>query len=100
MVQLTLTAAGKAAVDEYCILNKSMGHDQQTCERLSRLQPGSPIEHNDLVDISQFLVDSSRGDEQTTSRKWRLDTLLKGAVVYQPPPTPKPEPVSRNVLLE
>jgi hypothetical protein len=96
MVLLTLTAAGKAAVDEYCKPHKLGDQSDERLERLSAIELGSPIDHNDLIDISRFLVQRSRNDQdgETPAKQWCLDTLLKGATVYQPPPAPKPEPVS------
>ena len=99
MVLLTLTAAGKAAIDEYCRCYRTDDDEKENrLERLSGIELGSPIDHNDLIDISRFLVErSSRTqDERVTPKEWRLDALLKGATVYRPPPAPKPEPVSRD----
>lgn len=99
MVRLTATAAASAAVEEYCQLNRSQQDtggevDAARLERLSKVELGSPIEHADLIEISKCLVRHFRQDEVGDSiNKWRLDALLKGAIVYRPPPTPKPEPV-------
>ena len=96
MVSLTLTTAGKAAVDEYCRLHKLGDQSDEKLERLSAIELGSPIDHNDLIDISRSLVQKSHKgqDGEISIKQWRLDTLLKGATVYRPPPAPKPEPVS------
>lgn len=96
MVLLTLTATGKAAIIEYCKREKLNNNDDERYERLANIEPGNPIDHNELVEISKFLVGSNRedGNEVVLAKKWRLDTLLKGALVYRPPPAPKPEPVS------
>lgn len=93
MVLLTVTLAGKAAIDAFIELDKGEANDEETLkqqERLSQAEIGSPIEHHELVAISRHLVQHIEG----SARQWRLDTLLKGATVYQPPPPPKPEPVS------
>lgn len=95
MVQLTVTAAGKAAIDEYCRLKTANGHGAQE-ERLGNLvkiELGSPVDHHDLVNISRFLV-RRLGSGFGVAKEWRLENLLKGAAVYQPPPPPKPEKVS------
>jgi hypothetical protein len=98
MVLLTLTEAAKAAVDEYCRLKILANENDENVERLSSAQLGSTVEHNDLIDTSKFLVERSHetGAEGVPARQWRLDSLLKGAIVYQPPSAPKPEPVSLN----
>lgn len=95
MVLLTITPAAKAALSEYCERQKDVdeGYSDEAKERrekLSTAEIGSPIEHHELVEASRFLVQNSQG----VAQKWRLDTLLKGANIYQPPPPPKPEPVS------
>lgn len=102
MVLLTLTPAAKNAVEEYCESKRSPNEDDDEnelevkLEKLSKLEAGSPIDHHDLTEVSNFLVQQSRdeNDGNGVAREWRLDTLLRGAIVYQPPPPPKPEPVS------
>ena len=96
MVLLTLTAAARAAVDEYCKLNIEHEEYKQRVKRVSDIELGSPIQHNDLIEISESLVENcqTQSNDHNSAREWRLETLLKGALVYQPPPTPKPEPVS------
>ena len=100
MVLLTLTPAAKAAVEEYCRLKREVtedegGEGEAKLEHLSKVELGNPVDHSDLIDISRYLVRKNRkNDEDAVAREWRLDALLKGALVYQPPPTPKPEPVS------
>jgi hypothetical protein len=98
MVLLTLTEVAKAAVNEYCRLKNLANENDDNVERLSGVGLGSPVEHNDLIDISKFLVERRHetGAEGVPARQWRLDSLLRGAIVYQPPSAPKPEPVSLN----
>ena len=99
MVLLTATTISKAAVEEYCRLKQGSSEDQgreveERLEELSGVELGSPIDHNDLIDISTFLVSHSRKvNDDSVAKEWRLETLLKGASMYQPAPTPKPEPV-------
>lgn len=102
MVQLTLTPAAKAAITEYH-QRKGRGREDEgsgaasQLKFLSEAEIGSPVDHHDLVQISKYLVQHSKGQEDDVNTKaakpWRLDTLLKGATVYQPPPLPKAEPV-------
>lgn len=96
MVLLTLTELAKAAVDEYCKLQRLADENNDNVEKLSQIQLGSPIDHNDLVGISKYLVEKQQENvfESGSKREWRLDSLLKGAFVFEPPSTPKPEPVS------
>ncbi|KAK5168774.1 uncharacterized protein LTR77_006083 [Saxophila tyrrhenica] len=103
MVLLTTTEAAKAAIEEYCKIDGEGQDEKPTDERLDRLSDvelGSPIDHADLIEISKYLLsnDKRNGGEEA-SRKWRLDTLLKGATVYKPPPTSKPEPTSEYKAL-
>ena len=97
MVLLTLTEAAKAAVDEYCRLKRAANEHDDSVQKLSSVELGSPIEHNDLIDVSKFLIERSQESEVdgAPARQWRLDSLLKGAIVYQMPPSPKPEQVRR-----
>lgn len=53
---------------------------------------GNPISHGQVVDLSKQM--KPQGLEPC-----RLETLLKGARIYIPPPPPKPEPVSRPYLI-
>lgn len=96
MVLLTVTPANKAAITEYCKL-KAVADDTESnekWEKLAEAELGGPVDHNDLVDISKFLVmHGHKDDQRAVRREWRLDALLKGSNVYQPPPPPKPEPV-------
>ncbi|KAK1072533.1 hypothetical protein LTR74_002569 [Friedmanniomyces endolithicus] len=94
MVKLIVTAAGKDAINEYCAKKRSEepvvdDAAEARLQRLSGLDLGKPIEHHDLVDISQFLTQRANG---SGARRHRLDVLLRGSLVYQPPPPPKPEP--------
>lgn len=97
MVLLAATQAAKAAVEELkslsaiqqsskgCSLNEILG-------RLAALQIGEPVDHEDLIQISAHLVKTIR-ENGHDSHKWRLEFLLRGASVYQPPPPAKSEPV-------
>jgi hypothetical protein len=91
MVLLTVTAAAKRAIDEYCRTGEEKANDFK--ESLAKLEVDSPIEHQHLIDISRYLVEH-RAESSGVAKEWRLETLLKGAAVYQPPPPAKPEPVS------
>ncbi len=95
MVKLIVKSAANDAIDEYCAQKRSQeptvdDAEEARLQRLSGLEIGKPIEHHDLIDISRFLTQRGNGPG---ARRYRLDVLLKGALVYQPPPPPKPEPV-------
>ncbi len=47
---------------------------------------GSPISHGQVVDLWRLLAAGGR-------EEYSLESLLKGSMVYIPPPPPKPEPV-------
>ncbi|KAF2772684.1 hypothetical protein EJ03DRAFT_190187 [Teratosphaeria nubilosa] len=95
MVRLTLTPAANAALEEYCALTDVASKDEnkrQAIKHLIRLQIGDPIDHQMLLDASQYLVQQAKCNGDELAKPWRLDTLLKGSTIYNPPPTPKPEP--------
>lgn len=91
MVLLTVTPAARVAIERYRAL-KSTEDEDDIRKRTSALEIGSPIEHEDLIQISSYLRRYDRNANLST-HEWRLDTILKGASVYQPPPPAKPEPV-------
>ena len=102
MVLLTVTPAAGTAIEEYVKLRRSNAESAEESEEwlrtLSETQVGSQIDHGDLLRISKFLVGNCReNDKTTTAKEWRLETLLRGASIYQPPPPPKPEPV-RHII--
>ncbi len=91
--------ASKAAIEKYHKLNHDTdigGMARASLKEDSwKLDIGSPVEHEDLIFVSQTLVKYCREESKDElAAPWRLETLLKGANVYQPPPPPKPEPVS------
>jgi len=98
MVLLTVTEAAKIAVDEFCRrkgLATEHDADPELCSRLAKVQVGGTIEHHELIHISRYLLSRARDEEDSAAReptrKLRIDTLLRGATVYQAPPPPKPE---------
>jgi TMEM199 family protein len=95
MVLLSVTPLSLDAIKKYCDLSPNLKEDEKEwLEKLSGLAPGDPIDHNDLIKISHFLVDIEKeADNDALVKRWRMEKLLKGAVVYRPPPPPKPEPV-------
>ena len=98
MVLLKTTPVLKAAVDEYLRLHADCENSEQLQHQLERFEKAEldgPIEHSDVIDISKRLVKEGQQSD-TSTRNWRLETLLKGTIVYQPPPPPKPEPVGRS----
>lgn len=99
MVLLTVTRSSKAAISHVANLRSSKTGDdgdeaghQLPLERLCGLEIGSPIDHDALIKLSSYLrrQDPEFGDD---GHDWRIDCLLKGASVYQPPPPAKVEPV-------
>lgn len=108
MVKLTITPAAKAAIEEFCVKERAQSGDldgaQATkLDEFAKAEIGNPIEHHDLVNISRILVQQSREESKSapadSGKQWRLDALLKGALVYQPSPPPKPEPVNSATTL-
>ncbi|GAB7322945.1 hypothetical protein MBLNU13_g05481t2 [Cladosporium sp. NU13] len=94
MVLLNTTPTLKAAVDEYRRLHADCENNDPLQHQLARLEKAEldgPLEHSDVIDISKRLVNEYQRSDAST-KTWRLDALLKGTTVYQPPPPPKPEP--------
>lgn len=89
MVLLTVTPAAKLAIDAFVKTEAEDEDAVQQREKLAKAEIGGQIEHHELVNLSRLLVQHTDG----AARQWRLDTLLKGSTIYQPPPPPKPEPV-------
>lgn len=103
MVQLTITAAAKTAIDEYCRLKTLDQIHPDTSwkerqEKLLNLNVGNPVDHHELIEVSRYLV-QRHGDSDPLARQWRLHCLLRGTLVYHPPPPPKPEPVRANMSI-
>ena len=100
MVLLTVTPTAKFVIEEYCANPEHGQQDDQSgsdlnVQALSQLQVGSPIEHHQLVALSNLLVGRGKVSGHEAGRaRYRLDNILKGAKLYQPPPLPKKEPVS------
>ena len=100
MVQLTVTPAAKAAIQQYFEaeqkeLSADLNEVDTKWETLRTADVGSPVDHEDLIRLSSLLVqDARREGAKTVVKEWRLESLLKGAKVYKEPPRPKPEPVS------
>lgn len=103
MVLLTITPAAKSAIGRYCALasaDSTFEEDAVQAKDLAELETGSPIEHEDLIQVSSFLLKHApRSNSNAIIQEWRLGTLLKGANVYQAPPPPKPEPTSEYKAL-
>lgn len=96
MVSLTVTPAAKAAIDAFLGLEIHKIDDEEQGDRLAKIDIGSQVEHQELVTISRHLVQHSGG----IARQWRLEALLKGSTIYQPPPPPKPEPVRTLLIIK
>lgn len=105
MVLLTVTVATRKGIEEYCKSKSSLATERdkeskERLEKLSRLSEGDPIEHDDVIEVSRFLLKNNKKEhEETLVKEWRLETFLKGAVVYRPPPPEKPEPVCTTSIL-
>ncbi|KAK0938983.1 hypothetical protein LTR29_009473 [Friedmanniomyces endolithicus] len=101
MVKLIVTSVANDAINEYCAkkrLRESVVDDAEEArlQRLSRLDSGKPVEHHDLIEVSGVLTERGKGPDAS---RYRLDVLLKGALIYQPPPPPKPEPTPQYKVL-
>jgi hypothetical protein len=97
MVLLTLTPTAKAALQEYHKalpnLDEAALKNRDHWEKLSTAEVGTPVDHHDLLMVAKYFA--AQSDETSLqSQTRRLDVLLRGAAVYQPPPPQKSEPVS------
>jgi hypothetical protein len=95
MVLLTLTPAAKSAVELYNQLSDQQHHDSSSEPSLSEPTVGAPVSHAQLIQVARSLRESQLPNEND----FRLDTLLKGANIYVPPPKPKPQPVCIHTIL-
>jgi hypothetical protein len=95
MVLLSMTPAVAAAVKIYTEDGK---YEQRPEEpSLDAPAPGNPISHGQLIDISKYLKANAE-----KARTWNsenedvpiyLNELMRGCMIYAPPPKPKAEPV-------
>jgi hypothetical protein len=103
MVLLTLTPAAKSAIQDYCesaSRSDDAAKDTHRWEQLFSADIGTPIDHHDLVIVSNyFATHNADGINGSQSQARRLDVLLRGATVYQPPPPSKPEPVRKTTFV-
>ena len=100
MVLLTVAPAAKAAIQQYFEaeqkeLSADLNEVDTKWKTLRKADVGSPVDHEDLIRLSILLVQNARREgAKTIAKEWRLESLLKGAKVYEEPPPPRPEPVS------
>jgi hypothetical protein len=95
MVLLTLTPAAKSAVELYNQLSEQEEHGPSSDPSLSEPTVGAPVSHAQLIQVARFLRESHIANK----KDFRLDTLLKGANIYVPPPKPKPQQVCTHPTL-
>ncbi|KAI4758120.1 hypothetical protein E4T44_10900, partial [Aureobasidium sp. EXF-8845] len=95
MVLLTLTPAAKSAVELYNRLSDHKHHGSSSDPSLSEPTVGAPVTHAQLIQVARFLRES----QLPNNNDFRLDTLLKGANIYVPPPKPKPQPTAEYTAL-
>ncbi|KAF2240752.1 hypothetical protein BU26DRAFT_441781 [Trematosphaeria pertusa] len=68
-------------------------------------QPGNPISHSQLIDLSKLLkkhasaTSTGENQEEEPPVVYTLNTLLRSSKIYIPPPPPKPEPSPSYVAL-
>jgi hypothetical protein len=99
MVLLTITSTAKHALEEHIRQDGEAMEDldlRKRLENFGKADTGNSIEHSDLIRISKYFRYRQRSNGKVTARESRLDALLRAATVYQSPPPPRPEPVSRN----
>ncbi|KAI4732688.1 hypothetical protein E4T50_16747 [Aureobasidium sp. EXF-12298] len=95
MVLLTLTPAATSAVELYNQLSDQKDDVSSSDPSLSEPTIGAPVSHAQLIQVARFLRES----QLPNKNDFRLDTLLKGANIYVPPPKPKPQPTAEYTAL-
>ncbi|KAI4715805.1 hypothetical protein E4T48_08003 [Aureobasidium sp. EXF-10727] len=95
MVLLTLTPVAKSAVELYNKLSNQEQDDPSSDPYLSEPIVGAPVSHAQLIQVARFLRESHLPNKND----FCLDTLLKGANIYVPPPKPKPQPTAEYTAL-
>lgn len=95
MVLLTLTPAATSAVELYNQLSDQKDDVPSSDPSLSEPTVGAPVSHAQLIQVARFLRESRLPNKND----FRLDTLLKGANIYVPPPKPKPQPVCTHSIM-
>ncbi|KAI4750496.1 hypothetical protein E4T52_11887 [Aureobasidium sp. EXF-3400] len=95
MVLLTLTPAATSAVELYHQLSHQKDDVSSSDPSLSEPTIGAPVSHAQLIQVARFLRES----QLPNKNDFRLDTLLKGANIYVPPPKPKPQPTAEYTAL-
>lgn len=108
MVLLTITPAASTAIERYSELVSRDDASTQLPDEPSLVDAavGDAISHAQLIEIARYLKEhherisnqSSEAHADLPESPFRLDTLLKGAKFYVPPPKPKPETVRISSL--
>ena len=97
MVLLTITPAARQAVELYNALESSAAGQLDAEPSLVAPNLGDPVSHLQLVHIARALK-KRRGDggslQSAGTCRIDLESLLRGANIYSPPPAPKQPPVS------
>jgi hypothetical protein len=90
-----MTPAVVVAVKVYLQDNKN--EQRPKGPSLDAPEPGNPISHSQLIDISKYLkANPERARAKDTDDKdapMYLNELMRGCMIYTPPPMPKAEPV-------
>ncbi|PKS11201.1 hypothetical protein jhhlp_002962 [Lomentospora prolificans] len=97
MVLLTMTPSiveGLQTLDDLPLGAPAVEDDKTTTSNEPSLEAptvGKPISHAQILDLWKKL-------RENDGKKYSLESLLRGACVYIPPPPPKPEPVGFPLL--
>lgn len=96
-----MTSAIVAALEAVDRLNLDLGdieNIRNSGHSVGNHAIGSPIAHEQIIAISKLLRVLSE-NHALLSAPYHLDELLRGSRIYQEPPKPKTEPVSRRFSL-
>ena len=104
MVRLTMTPALVVAIEEAQRSKLDLKGTSETSEpSLDNPAVGNPISHGQIIALSKLLSHNQHSVESDSSSASQplpsshLDDLLRGARIYNEPPKPKAEPVSKPI---
>lgn len=95
MVLLTITPATLRALEVYTTHSGGNSLKKDGDPDLSKAAEGDPISHGQLVDLSNIMKREHLKLQKSVNVDFGLETFLRGAKVYVPPPKPKPAKVGQ-----
>lgn len=101
MVLLTCREEAKRAIERFITLTEEAGSSsyEEVRDALAKVEVGGPVQHTHLIIVSKYLSSQRdrlqhAGSPKDSISLGRLECMLRGASVYQPPPPVKTEPTT------